>query len=61
MPTEIATRQVSPPTSNTVPSGRNAAIARSSNTRMARTEGVSRFPIHPRSSRVRAMTPDEEM
>jgi len=60
-PIESSTRTNVPPTRSTLASGRNPAITRSSITRTARTNGVSRLPIHPSSSSMRAITPEEEM
>ena len=59
--TDSPTVAAPPPTSRTVASGRNPAMTRSSITRMASTRGVSRLPIQPRSSSVRATTPEDEM
>jgi hypothetical protein len=58
---DTATVPGPPPTSSTVMTGRNAAMTRSSNTRIAKTSGVSRLPIHCRSWSVRAITPEDEM
>ncbi|SLB45272.1 Uncharacterised protein [Mycobacteroides abscessus subsp. abscessus] len=49
------------PASIAVRIGRYSAIARSSNTRIDSTTGVSRLPRRPRSLSTLAMIPEDEM
>src|SRR6476620_5983197 len=50
-----------PPAANTASSGRYAAIAKSSSTRIDSTAGVSLLPSRRRSDSSRAITPEDEM
>jgi hypothetical protein len=60
-PTDPTLPETLPPSATAPSIGRATAMARSSNTRIDRTTGVSRFPVHPRSTSSFATTPDEEM